>query len=283
MPDARPGRDTGGPTPMTGVNRRPQFRTADGDDVAADTALDAARASGRVRGDLRGQPAKMSPADSLVQQQQRRRRPPVARVPTEDVEETPVRRTKSARSERGDETEHNIRADRRSARDPREYDDRQFSEDRELTDDERVAMLRQGFFQVVLPDLPKKAGLHRVWLTTTNPRDNIAGRIRMGYRLLRFEDLGPGWEQSKAISGEYAGCICINEMIAAELPERLYQLFMHELHHRMPREAERGIFGRLDEQAEDMARRGSRLVYEEQEENAFEHLKSLNPRPKQFE
>lgn len=282
MPDTRPGRASGGPAPMTSVNRRPQFRTVEGDDVAADNALDAARARGLVRGDLRGNPSKMSPDPSLVQTQQRRRRPPVARVEAADVEETP-RRTRPARSERGDETEHNIRANRRSERDPREYDDRQFAEDRELTDDERVAMLRQGFFQVVLPDLPRKAGWHRVWLTTTNPRDNIAGRLRMGYRLLRFEDLGPGWEQSKAISGEYAGCICINEMIAAELPERLYQLFMHELHHRMPREAERGIFGRLDEQAEDMARRGSRMVYEEKEENAFEHLKSLNPRPKQFD
>jgi hypothetical protein len=187
------------------------------------------------------------------------------------------------RDERGDDTDHDMRANRRAARDPREYNDRIFAEDRELTDEERLAMLRQGFFQVVLPDLPKKAGQHRCWLTTTNPRDTVAGRRRMGYRLLRMEDLGPGWEQHKAISGEYAGCVMINEMIAAELPERLHQLFMTELHHRMPREAERGIFGRLEEHQEDLARKGSRLVYEEGEDNAFEYLRATNPRPKQFE
>lgn len=260
MPDERLGRVSGAPMKST----RPQYRTPEGEDYAADAAIDAARARGHVRGDLRGKPAKESPSPSMVQNA-RRRRPAVA-------------------PERADGTEADIRANRRSERDPREYTDRKFSEDRQLTDEERVAMLRQGFFQVVLPDLPKEAGSHRVWLTTTNPRDTIAGRLRMGYRLLRFEDLGPGWEQSKAISGEYAGCIVINEMIAAELPDRLYQLFNTELHHNMPREAERGIFGRLDQHAEKLAEQGSKLLYETgEEENAFEHLRANNPRPKQFE
>lgn len=284
MVDRRLGRDASGPQAPQSVRRRPEFRVGEGHealDVAADTALDAARASGRVRGDLRGEPAKNSSDPSYVNQQ-RRRRPPVGAQP--EAQET------RAHTEREDETAHNARANRRSERDQRQYNDREFSEDRELTDEERIAMLRAGYFQVVLPDLPKVPGRHRVWLTTTNPRDTIAGRRRMGYRLLSLEDLGPGWEQQKAISGEYSGCIMINEMIAAEISERLYQVFMHELHHRMPREAERGIFGRLDEQAEDMARRGSKLLYEESgrglandEENAFEHLKSTNPRPKQFE
>ena len=125
--------------------------------------------------------------------------------------------------------------------------------------------------------------MHRVWLTTTNTRDPIAARLRMGYRLLRFEDLGPGWEQQKATSGEYAGCIVINEMIAAELPERLYQMYMQELHHNMPREAERGIYGNLDAHNDALKEMGSRLVYEDQAENAFEHIRRHRAPPDSYE
>lgn len=263
--DDRLGRVPGAPTGSTSA-RRPAFRTPSGDDFEADAAIDAARAQGLVRGDLRGEPSKESPAPSLVRERRRR-----AVVDEGKAFVEPEQRS--------------ARADRQPPRDEREYGDRHFAEDRELTDEERLAMLRQGFFQVVLPDLPRKPGFHRVWLTTTNPRDTVAGRLRMGYRLLRFEDLGAGWEQSKAVSGEYAGCIMINEMIAAELPEHLYQMFMRELHHNMPREAERGIFGRLDEYKDDLAHKGSRLLYEESDgnENAFEALRANNPRPKQFE
>lgn len=252
MVDRRLGRPDG-PQNNTGVVTRPQFQTPDGERYEADNALDAARAKGDIRGDLRGQPSPESPEASYV----RRRRPAVGAEP---------------HAERLDETKHNPRANRRSERDARQYEDREFSEDRALTDDERVAMLRQGFFQVALPDLPKRPDVHRMWLTTTNPRDPVAARLRMGYRLLRLEDLGPGWEQQKATSGEHVGCIVINEMIAAEIPMSLFQRYMTELHDNMPREQERGIRGRLDGINEQMAEKGSRLVYEDQQENAYEQL-----------
>ena len=35
-------------------------------------------------------------------------------------------------------------------------------------------------------------------------------------------------------TGEYAGCIAVNEMIAAKLPESLYQRYMKEAHHDAP-------------------------------------------------
>lgn len=256
MVDRRLGRNADGPQPMTGVTRRPEFQTPEGETYAADNALDAARAKGLVSGDLRGQPAAEAPGDTYV----RRRRPPVGERALGEGDTS---------HERDDDTARNARANRRSERDPREYNDRQFSEDRELTDDERVAMLRSGFFQVALPDLPKKQGMHRVWLTTANPRDPIAARLRMGYRLLRYEDVGPGWEQQKATSGEYAGCIVINEMLAAEITQALYQRYMTELHHNMPREQERGIRGQLELYGEQLAAHGSKLVYEDAEDNAL--------------
>lgn len=243
MSDRRPGRTDGGVNTTPGIRRRPEFQTADGSHVAADNALDAARAAGHIRGDLRGQPSAEPEGHTYAT----RRRRPVG---------------EEAHEERLDRTATSVRADRRSEREPRALEERRFTEDRELTDDERIAMLRAGYFQVALPDLPKEPGLHRVWLTTTNPRDPLAARLRMGYRLLSHETLGPSWEQHKATSGEHPGAIVINEMIAAEISEPLYQRYMTELHHNMPRESERGIFGRLEAHQSALAEKGSRLVYE---------------------
>lgn len=263
MTDKRPGvrPPVGGPNVPSGVQRRPAFRPNEGGDVEADNAADAARAGGAVRGDLRGIPQPDAPGTSFVT---RRRRDPVEH---DDLEET----------------QQDMRGTRQSARDPRLTEDRQFSEDRELTDDERVAMLRQGFFQVALPDLPRKSGVHRVWLTTTNQRDPIAARLRAGYRLLRIEDLGPGWEQQKSTSGEHPGTVMVNEMIAAEISEALYQRFMHELHHNMPKEAERGIYGRLDASNAALVEKGSRIVYEDEEENAIVRMRNDRRGAQNFE
>lgn len=267
MTDKRPGvrPPTNGPNVPSGIRRRPAFRPTEGGDVEADNALDAARASGDVRGDLRGTPQPDAPGTSYVT---RRNRAPLE----ERLDE-----------EQAGETQQGMRGARQSARDPRLTEDRQFSEDRELTDDERVAMLRQGFFQVALPDLPKKSGVHRVWLTTTNQRDPIAARLRAGYRLLRIEDLGPGWEQQKSTSGEHPGTVMVNEMIAAEISEALYQRFMHELHHNMPKEAERGIYGRLDAHNAALVEKGSRIVYEDEEENAIARMRDDRRRAQAFE
>jgi len=39
-------------------------------------------------------------------------------------------------------------------------------------------------------------------------------------------------------TGEYAGCIGINEMVAVKLPLELYERYMYEAHHRQPLEEE---------------------------------------------
>jgi hypothetical protein len=58
-------------------------------------------------------------------------------------------------------------------REARAMKDRAVTENRDISDDERVEMFRQQFFQSSLPDLPKIPGWHMCWLTTTNPRDSI--------------------------------------------------------------------------------------------------------------
>jgi hypothetical protein len=122
------------------------------------------------------------------------------------------------------------------------------TENRELTDDQRLDEFRKTFFQSALPDLPKIPGYHVCWLTTTNPRDPIHGRIRLGYQAITAEDV-PGWEHSTIKSGEWVGCLGVNEMLAFKLPMHLYEAYMLEAHHNQPL-AEEGKLNQARENAE---------------------------------
>lgn len=115
----------------------------------------------------------------------------------------------------------------------RAMEDRAVTEDRVLSDDERVEMFRQQMFQSALPDLPKLAGYHSCWLTTTNPRDSIQARMRLGYEPIKPEDI-PGWEYVAIKTGEWAGFVGVNEMLAFKLPIGLYEKYMKEAHHDAP-------------------------------------------------
>ncbi|HET8730778.1 MAG TPA: hypothetical protein VFM34_06680, partial [Moraxellaceae bacterium] len=58
-------------------------------------------------------------------------------------------------------------------RDTRRAQERDVTERRELSEDDRLEMFRQQLFNDALPDLPEIPGYHLCWLTTTNPRDSI--------------------------------------------------------------------------------------------------------------
>lgn len=126
-----------------------------------------------------------------------------------------------------------------ASRKSRGAQERAATENRAISDDDRLEMFRAQFFNAALPNLPEVPGYHLCWLTTNNPRDTVVGRLRLGYELLRSEDV-PGYEAISIKTGEYAGCIGVNEMIAAKLPADLYQRYMHEAHHAAPdREAQK--------------------------------------------
>lgn len=118
-------------------------------------------------------------------------------------------------------------------------------EERDLSDAERLELFKLSLFQNQLPMLPNRPGYHSCWLTTANPRDSIQGRIRLGYRLLRIEDL-PGWEHTMITGGQFQGCVGVNEMVAAELPLHLYELYMTEAHHNAPLAEEGKLTAALD-------------------------------------
>lgn len=126
----------------------------------------------------------------------------------------------------------------------RRTEDREHQE-RDVTDDERLELFRLAMFQNQLPSLPHMPGWHPCWLTTANPRDSIQGRLRLGYELIRPEEV-PGWEHNVLTSGQYTGCIGINEMVAAKLPMRLYEMYMTEAHHNQPLAEEGRLRSTLD-------------------------------------
>lgn len=145
-------------------------------------------------------------------------------------------------------TDARLKHSESEARSDRAMEDRPVTENRELTDEQRLMEFRKTFFQSALPDLPDLPGYHVCWLTTENPRDPIHGRIRLGYEPIKASDIA-GWEHSTLKSGEWEGCISVNEMIAFKLPLSLYEQYMYEAHHRQPLEEE-GKLNAAREQAE---------------------------------
>ena len=131
------------------------------------------------------------------------------------------------------DVDRGARASQDPAREDRAMDDRARSENRQLTDGDRLREFQSQFFKEVLPDLPRISGYHTIWLTTTNPRDSIQARIRMGYEPVKPEDV-PGCEYATLKTGEWAGFIGVNEMLAFKLPLNLYQMYMKEAHHDAP-------------------------------------------------
>lgn len=131
--------------------------------------------------------------------------------------------------------------------------------DREpLDDDELFAMFRDSIQQSVLPDLPPLPGYHVCWLTTANPRDTIQRRLRMGYELIQVTEL-PGWQGVSLKTGDYAGVIAVNEMVAARIPLRLYNRYMHELHHAQPLSEEEKLRGRVDQMRQQAQSIGAKV------------------------
>lgn len=145
------------------------------------------------------------------------------------------------------------------SRRPRAASDRQATENRELTDDERLEMFRMNLYNDRLPNIPDIPGYHVCWLTTTNPSDTIQTRMRLGYELIRAEDV-PGMELVTQKTGEYAGCIAVNEMLAAKLPLSLYYRYMQEAHHDAPLREEDKLEETAQLMREQAERAGGRLL-----------------------
>lgn len=159
----------------------------------------------------------------------------------------------------------------------RAMDDRHATENREISDDERLEMFRMQLYNDALPNIPDIPNFHVCWLTTTNKNDTIQQRLRLGYQLIKASDV-PGMELVTQKTGEYAGCIAVNEMIAAKLPMSLYQRYMKEAHHDAPLREEDKLAEVAEMMREQAERSGSRLL----EGDGMAEMREYNPRPTEF-
>jgi hypothetical protein len=163
------------------------------------------------------------------------------------------------------------------SRQSRAAEDRNVTEDRVLSDDERLEMFRMNMYNDALPNIPNIPGYHVCWLTTTNKADTIQQRLRLGYELIRGDDV-PGMELVTQKTGEYAGCVAVNEMIAAKLPNSLYQRYMQEAHYDAPLREEEKLAETAELMREQAERSGGRIL----EGDGMSEMREYVPRRTEF-
>lgn len=154
----------------------------------------------------------------------------------------------------------------------RGHTDRLATENRAYTEDERLEMFRMQLYNDRLPNLPDIPGYHVCWLTTANTGDTIQSRSRMGYELIRAEDV-PGMDLIIQKTGDYVGCVMVNEMIAAKLPTSLYLRYMQEAHHDAPLREEEKLEDTAQLMREQAERSGGRLI----ESDAMQEIGNYAP------
>lgn len=178
-------------------------------------------------------------------------------------------------SDRDERLKNKGTGDTRSSRDEQ---DRPATENRAVSDDERLELFRNASFQHTLPEVTSLPGYHLCWLTTMNPRDSIMMRTRWGYEPVKHTEL-PGFEAASLKTGEYAGCIGVNEMVLFKLPLRLYERYMKEMHHEQPlreenklnavleviaaQAREKGAHVEVGEGSRELGKAGRRPIFEE--------------------
>lgn len=146
-------------------------------------------------------------------------------------------------------------------REDRAMKDRAITQRRQLTDEERVELLKRANFQSSLPNIPHIPGYHVCWVSTTHPNDTPQGRMNLGYTFVERAEI-PDFNFVDSKSTEFPNTVSWREMVAMKIPLHLYQAFMEEWHHNEPMRQEEGIYNEAlaaGEQAAQAARRGGKM------------------------
>ena len=152
------------------------------------------------------------------------------------------------------------------------------------SDPEKRARIREMLQDSVLPNLPRKDGFHRCWVSTTHNIDTPQRRLRMGYWFYKLDDARKEqWhadEYSVTDSGSvYSGCIMWREMVAMEIRYEDYCMIMREVHHDMPMDQARSIYENLDAAGQQVRDMGGRTTMTP----GMETLRQFTRPPRQFE
>ena len=139
-----------------------------------------------------------------------------------------------------------------SRRPSRASQNRQVTQNRNSTDADRLELFRMAHAQAALPDLPPIPGFHVCWLTSTNSKDSLAFRRRLGYEPIKPEELVGFGEFAVGQGGTVDGLVHVNEMVAFKLPLNIYNQYMQENLHYAP--------AREDEKLTDAAQQAKELL-----------------------
>lgn len=158
----------------------------------------------------------------------------------------------------------------------RAMEDRAVTQSRELTEKDRLTAFRQALQQSALPKLPDIPGYHLYWASTSNKNEPIHRKLQLGYELLLAKDV-PGYNLGELSikTGDWVGCIGINEMIAMKLPLDLYYMYMKENHHDQPLFEDQKLTDTADSIREQAERVGSKV----EEFSGISGLRHEPPRP----
>jgi hypothetical protein len=146
-------------------------------------------------------------------------------------------------------------------REDRAMKDRAITERRQLTDEERVELLKRANFQSSLPNIPHIPGYHVCWVSTTHPNDTPQGREQLGYSYIKREEV-PEFTYTDQRTGDFPGVITWREMVGMKITLHEYQLYMETLHHHEPARNEEAIYNSAFEAGEvaaQSAKRGGKM------------------------
>lgn len=142
------------------------------------------------------------------------------------------------------------------SRDTRATSEREHTQDRQVTDAQHLEAFRASFAQGKLPDLPRKPGFSRVWVSLMHQEDTPHKRMTMGYKFVRPDEV-PGFDASLyPASGNTASSgdrVQVQEMVAMEIPSHLFQAYMTINHHERPNEEAEKISSKVAEMSQSVA------------------------------
>lgn len=150
-------------------------------------------------------------------------------------------------------------------------EDRTAVDEREVEDNRREEASIDDWSFDKLPQLPVIPGYKTIWLSTTHKQDTISRRQKLGYTPIRPEE-APDLSAYASLSGEAAGVIQCEELVAYKLPEEKWIKYMTHFHHTRPLMDESGIkeeIERIQEQA--MSYKG-KVEYEGGADSGFHQL-----------
>jgi hypothetical protein len=134
---------------------------------------------------------------------------------------------------------------------PHRIEDDEREGDGLMSREERIAMLKNEWQQVALPKPPDKPGWHWFWGSTNSPTDTIHRRQKLGYVLVKRDEL-PDFKVEKMQAGDYADYITCNEMILMKIPTDIFMDVMQLFHHDSPLEEEASIRNQVESQKEQL-------------------------------